>query len=98
MIASATSNREVEILERAIDPDGETWAPEVARAFLSMKFSSSDVARMNELAAKARDGTLSSDEELEIDSYRTAGRVLEILALRARISLKRAGMSDPTTP
>lgn len=98
MVSPVTINREVEILERAIDPRAGNWAAEVSRALLSMKLAPADVARMNELAAKATDGTLGPDEELEIESYRTAARVLEILKLRARVSLKQLGQPDATTP
>jgi hypothetical protein len=52
---------------------------------------------MNELAAKAAAGTLDSDEDLDIDRYRSAARLLEILKLRSRISLKQAGMSAEAT-
>ncbi len=81
-------HRETDILARAIDSAPGRWTPEVATAFLGIKLSPADVVRMNELAEKARDGTLNSDEELEIESYRSAARMLEILKLRARASLK----------
>jgi len=50
---------------------------------------------MKELAAKAQAGSLDVDEELEIESYRTATRVLEILKLRARAVLKATDSSKP---
>jgi hypothetical protein len=93
MTPSATIHREVDILERAIDPRGGAWPPDVARAILPIKLAPEDVSRMNQLAGKAAAGTLDSDEELEIESYRSATRLLEILKLRSRISLKQAGQS-----
>ena len=98
MTLSPVIHREVDILERAIDPEGGAWAPEIARAFLSIKLAREDVARMKELAAKGAAGTLDSDEELAIESYRSASRFLEILKMRARISLKRAGLPVDATP
>jgi len=93
MTSAATIHREVGILERAISPRGGGWPPEIAKAILTIKLAPEDVTRMNELAAKAAAGTLGSDEELDIESYRSATRVLEILKLRSQISLKQAGMS-----
>jgi hypothetical protein len=84
----------LEILERAIDPQGGTWSPEMARAVLSIGLAPRDTARMNELAGKGNAGTLSANEESEVASYRFVGRFVEILKLRARVSLKRAGVSD----
>ena len=46
---------------------------------------------MNELAAKSRDGTLGADEQLEIESYRQACRLLDLMKAKARLSLKKAG-------
>ena len=56
---------------------------------LSLTLSSADRDRMNELAAKSRDGSLTADEELEIESYRQACRLLDLLKARARVSLRR---------
>ena len=46
---------------------------------------------MSELAAKARDGSLGVDEQLEIESYRQACRLLDLMKAKARLSLKKAG-------
>ena len=80
-------HRETDILDRAIGASLGAWPTEIATAFLGIKLSPLDVARMNELAEKAREGTLGDDEELEIESYLSAARLLEILKLRARASL-----------
>jgi len=46
---------------------------------------------MNELAAKSREGPLSADEQLEIESYRQACRLLDLMKVKARLSLKKTG-------
>jgi len=46
---------------------------------------------MNELAAKASDGALGADEQLEIESYRQACRLLDLMKAKARLSLKQTG-------
>jgi hypothetical protein len=43
---------------------------------------------MNDLSEKAREGTLTAQEQVEIDNYERAGHVLSLLKLRARRSLK----------
>ena len=62
-----------------------------ARGILSLTLSPADRERMNELAAKARDGSLGADEQLEIESYRQACRLLDLMKAKARVSLKNAG-------
>ena len=89
-MSSSPRNDEASILGRVIDPDSGTWAPGVARGILSLTLSSPDRDRMNELAAKSRDGAL-GDEQLEIESYRQACRLLDLMKAKARLSLKNAG-------
>jgi hypothetical protein len=90
-MSSSPRNDEASILSRAIDPDSGVWSPSVAQGILSLALSSADRDRMNELAAKARDGSLGADEQLEIESYRQACRLLDLMKAKARLSLKKAG-------
>lgn len=64
-------------------------SPTAARSLLKMQFSQRDQERMKALAAKARAGTLSADEERLIDTYERLGCVLDILHSKARRVLKR---------
>jgi hypothetical protein len=90
-MSSSQRNDEASILSRAIAPDIGAWTPSVARGILSLALSSTDRERMNELAARSRDGSLGSDEQLEIESYRQACRLLDLMKAKARLSLKNAG-------
>jgi hypothetical protein len=90
-MSSSPRNDEASILSRAISPDGGTWAPGVARGILSLTLSPADRDRMNELAARSHDGMLGADEQLEIESYRQACRLLDLMKAKARLSLKLAG-------
>jgi len=90
-MSSSPRNDEASILSRAIDADGGAWAPAVAHGILSLALSAADRDRMNELAAKSRDGSLGADEQLEIESYRQACRLLDLMKAKARVSLKQAG-------
>jgi hypothetical protein len=44
-------------------------SPAQARALLKLQFSENDITRMRELSAKARAGSLSSEEGAAIDVY-----------------------------
>jgi hypothetical protein len=89
----ATGASEAEILSRVIRPDNGNWSKQAAEAILQFDFPASDVHRMNDLAAKARAGTLASADEAELENYRQVGRLLELMQSKARISLKR--LSQP---
>lgn len=87
--AMDTVPSEADILSRIIRPDRGTWSKEAAEAMLQFDFPPADVERMNLLAEKARAGSLSPDEDTELENYRHAGRLLELLQSKARLSLKR---------
>lgn len=87
--ATETVPSEADILSRVIHPDRGTWSKEAAESILAFDFPPADVERMDALAAKAREGSLSADEAAELENYRRAGRSLELLQSKARLSLKR---------
>jgi hypothetical protein len=77
------------IWRRLIGPDrGGDLSPEAARFFLGLSFNEEDVARMHELAAKAREGTLTEAERGEIANYEHVGSVLSLLKAKSRVALK----------
>lgn len=82
---------EAAIVGRLMKPDQGDFSPEVARELLNLRFDEGDQARMRELSRKAQDGSLSPQEEEEIENYRRVGYWLGVLWSRARLSLKRAG-------
>jgi hypothetical protein len=84
-----SSTTEVAIWTRVIHPDGEI-SPQTARALLKLEFDAGDQQRMHELAAKAQEGTLSPEEEHEIDNYERVGTLLAILKSKARKVLKQS--------
>lgn len=77
------------IWQRTIESKTSRLDPAAARALLRLKFSRADLQRADELAAKARAGTLSAAEERELEDYRAVGTALEFLKSKARLSLKR---------
>ena len=77
------------ILSRALATTVQSMSEELAHYLLTVKLDPVDESRANELAAKAREGALSAEEQAEIEEYRRVGRVMEILRLRARKTLGR---------
>ncbi len=80
------------VFGRLVKPDHGDLSPEAAREILSLQFDDGDVQRMNQLFVKAQEGTLTPDEQAEIESYRRAGYLLGVLWSKARLSLQHAGM------
>jgi hypothetical protein len=85
--ASLAAKTEAEVWMRILHPDKE-MSPQVARAILGLSFPKADVTRMRELSAKARGGTLSSEEDAEMDNFERAGSILSVLKSKARQVLK----------
>ena len=61
-----------------------SMSPAVASELLKWRFSESDQQRMAELAAKARQGTLTADEQTEIDGYDRVSSFLGLVKSKAR--------------
>jgi hypothetical protein len=76
------------ILSRLIEPEVESLPPEAARYILSLEFCQIDHDRMQALAAKARQGTLTPAEQDEVESYERVGHLVALLKSKARKSLK----------
>lgn len=82
-----TSTFESAVLSRIVNPQQGGWSPEAARAILTLALPDVDREKMNRLAAKAADGLLTTDEELEVEGYCQVCRLLDLLKARARVSL-----------
>jgi hypothetical protein len=76
------------ILSRLIEPEIENLPAEGARYLLSLDFCQSDRDRMQELAAKARTGTLTPAEQHEAESYERIGHLVALWRSKARKALK----------
>jgi hypothetical protein len=88
MQQSHANTSEAAILSRVVEPDKPTLSPRAARDILALDFSPADKDRMRQLSAKAREGTLTPDEQAAIDNYERVGHLLNILQSKARRSLK----------
>jgi len=78
----------VAILDRLIRPNGETLTPDAARTLLSLRFHKSDERRMNQLAAKARKGTLTEKDQAEAEQYNLVSHLVALLQAKARGALQ----------
>ena len=77
------------ILTRVIDPEHGTMSPEVAQFFLGLDFAPLDHQRMAELSSTAQEGTLTPEEEAELDGLLNINDFLAIVQSKARRSLAR---------
>ncbi|MBV8902511.1 MAG: hypothetical protein JOZ22_02650 [Acidobacteriia bacterium] len=84
---TATPNTEAAILARLIQAR-DNLSRDVAEFLLSIDFEPSDVERMDFLSERARSGSLTEEETVELDSYLHVGSLLSILQSRARRFLK----------
>ncbi|MGD9854693.1 MAG: hypothetical protein AB7U20_07050 [Planctomycetaceae bacterium] len=84
---NTTLAAESEILSRVIGTENPDFTPEVDRSILRLDFDPSDIDRMNELAERARGGTLSEEESSLLDAYLLIGSILDLLQSKARQTL-----------
>ncbi len=81
------------ILEHVIDPRRGDLAPELARYLLSLDFPPADRARYAELSAKAQEGRLSQEEQMELDDFLNVNDFFTIVQVKARASVGSEGSS-----
>ena len=99
MQGTSLNTNDLTILSRVLEPNTGNLNPEAARALLALDFSQADKDRMRQLSAKAREGTLSPDEQAEADSYERVGHFLGMVRSKARRSLKsRRSTNGQTRP
>ena len=84
----ADLNTEASIWEHVIHPQGELRHRDAARFILDLSLSSEERTRMHELAARNQNGSLTVEEESEIDHYNRVGTVLSIMKSKARKLLR----------
>ena len=73
----------------------ESRSREVAEYLLSIEFEEGDRERMNLLAERAREGSLTPEETAELDSYLHVGSLLSIVQAKARRLLQSEFSATP---
>jgi hypothetical protein len=86
MSAVTSPTNQTEIFARSLDRRREWISPEVARFFQELELSTDDNARLEELAEKARQGTLTAQDEQDLEEYRRVGRLVELMRLKGRLA------------
>jgi hypothetical protein len=88
MQRTETPYYEAAILGRSVIRDEPSLSAAAAEAILALGFDQADKDRMHELAAKARAGPLTRQEQSEVEAYSRVGSLIGILQSRARRALK----------
>ena len=77
------------ILDRVLEPITDCLTPDVAAKLVALRADHQIQARVDELAEKANEGTLSTEERTEYDRYRDAFHFVTILQAKARQLLSK---------
>jgi hypothetical protein len=77
------------ILDRVLEPITDCLTPDVAAKLVALRADDQIQARVDELAEKANEGTLSKEERTEYDRYRDAFHFVTILQAKARELLSK---------
>jgi hypothetical protein len=89
MSAVTARTTEAQIWTRIVQPDEDLLSPAAAESLLRLKFAEQDIARMNDLAEKNRQGLLTEEERKDLESYVRVGDILTLLHLKARRAMDR---------
>ena len=73
MAYSSHTITEADILTEVVAPDQPDLPHELARSLLELRFQQRAIDRMNDLAEKSRQGTLTDAERDELDRYLRVG-------------------------
>ena len=87
MTENQTPITEADILTEVVEPDKPGLAPALARAILQVGFKPEAIERLNSLAAKSREGTLTAAEQSTLEKYLRVGGFLNLLQAKARVCL-----------
>jgi hypothetical protein len=89
-MSPVVGNSEAAILSRTIRPEEGDLSADAAKSLLNLSIPDADQRRAQELSAKATHDGLSRPEEVELDNYRSVGRLLELMKSKARLSPQKS--------
>jgi hypothetical protein len=72
------------LLERMVDPIGRVLTPEAAKDILDVRADVETQRRIDELADKCNEGTLTADERAEYQEFVSMFNILTVLQAKAR--------------
>ena len=76
-----------DFLDRMLDPLGRSLTPDAARQLAELRADPAAQQRMDELADRCNEGTLTADERAEYEAYVTAASLIAVLQSKARAVL-----------
>ena len=76
------------ILDRVIQPGQGGWSKAAARSILDLQFKDTDLKRLAKLMERNQGGEITADESIELDNYRSIGRLIDLMKTRAPQSLQ----------
>jgi len=76
-----------QLLDRLLDPIGRARGPEGAQRVLALRADAEAQCRIDELADRANEGTLTLEERSEYESLLAAATVIGVLQAKARAVL-----------
>jgi hypothetical protein len=88
MSVETTPTTEAAIWSRIVDPETGDLTRSAAQTLLQLDFRPQDRARMDALAQKARDGSLTPQERREAENFNRVAHLLALLQSKARQSLQ----------
>ena len=77
------------VMNRLLEPFGQKLTPALARELVDLRAPSEEQDRIDELAEKCNEGTLSAEERAEYEDYVRAIHFLGIVQAKARAILAR---------
>ncbi len=86
---------EAAIWARLIESQKGELTPEAAKYLLTLRFSDEDQARVQDLADRSQEGTLSEDDMSEFDRYLRVGNLLAVVQSKARLVIDHQAASSP---
>ena len=78
---------EADILSDIVAPDEPTLNQEFARAVMGVRFSDRAQEQIRELLQKNNAGTMTTDEQSDLEKYVRVGQFLDLMQAKARLSL-----------
>ena len=84
LLNSHSAHPELAIWERVFIPENRQLTPEQSRYLLNVKFSASDLDRINALSEKADAGTITAQDRAELEQFIHVGHLLSILKAKIR--------------
>ena len=84
---------QVGVIERMLQSGSGEMTREAASAVLQWRMAEGDQAKVSQLSAKARAGTLTPEEASELDWYLLLGDFLSVVQSKARVTLGTSGVT-----